>query len=393
MLRGRDRDEVHRGVDAVLEARGENRGEACGPVDPAPVQPDVVGPPRPHLPHDRFRHHVARRELLQGMDPDHEALPPVVEEDRALTSHRLRDQRLLPGDRGPEVHHRRVELHELHVGDDRACPQTQSDPITGRDAGIRGGGEDLSDPAGRQHHRRRQDRTHTVDLPLADHVQRHALGRPRLVLKQVEDQCVLDDLDPLSHLGDQGTQDLRPGGVTAGVGDPVGEMSALPGQGDVPIGCPVEFGPPPDQAPYRLRTGLHEYPDGRGIAQAGPGHQGVLHVLLGGVLGAQRRRDPPLRPSRGTFIDMGLRHDDDLASGARGTDRGGEPGDPGTHNDHIGLDEPSGRGGVEGVRQDHRAVTSTAQLSIRRVEPSRAAMSNRPRPMRAGPSSGSRTSM
>ena len=58
---------------------------------------------------------VSRREVGELVLPSHEALALEVDEEGALTAHRLGDQRLLPARVGTEVHHGRVELHELEV--------------------------------------------------------------------------------------------------------------------------------------------------------------------------------------------------------------------------------------------------------------------------------------
>lgn len=325
------------------------------------------------------------------MDPDHESLSAIIEQHRTLAAHRLGHQRLLSGDTGSQVHHCGVELHELHVGHHGPRTHSQSDAVAGRDTGVRRRGEDLADPTGGQHHRRGQDRPDPVDLPLTHHVQRDALRGSRLVLQKIQHQRVLDDLDPLSDFGHQSAQDLGASGVPAGMGDAVGQMTAFPGQCDVAGGCAVELGSPTNQSADRGRAGFHEHSHRGRITQTSTGDQRVLHVFVRGVLGPEGCGDPTLRPSGRTLVHLCLRDHYHFASRPGGTDGCGEAGDAGTHDHHIGVDEPSGRGGSQRVGEDHRPVTSTAQLSISRVAPTRTATSSRPRPMRGGPSSGSRT--
>ena len=125
----------------------------------------------------------------------HEPDPVAVHEEGALAADRLGDQRLLPGAALPEPEHRRVELHELEVGDDRARAQGHGHPVAGRDRRVGRGGVHLAEAARGQHHRTGVRRADPVDLALADDVQGHATDPAALVLEQVHDEGVLDDLD------------------------------------------------------------------------------------------------------------------------------------------------------------------------------------------------------
>ena len=95
-----------------------------------------------------------------------------------------------------EVEHRRVELDELEVRDLRTGAQRDRDPVAGRDAGVGGLLEDLPHAAGGQHDSPSRHRPDTTALPLAHDVQRHTADRAVGSGQQVEDEGVLDDLDP-----------------------------------------------------------------------------------------------------------------------------------------------------------------------------------------------------
>ncbi len=345
-----------------------------------------------HVPHDRLRHDITRGEIGQGVLTDHEALAAIVDEDRPLPPNRLGHQRLLAGGLRAEVHDRRVELYELHVRDNGTRTQSEADAVAGGHARVRGRREHLTDASRGQHHGRRQDRSHPIDLPLADDVQRDTLGATLLVLQQVQDQRVLDHPDPLTHFGDERPQDLSAGGVASGMGDPVGEVSALPGERDVTFGSLVEFRPPADQPTNRRRSRFHEHPDRNRVAQAGPGHDRVVHVRLWGVAGPEGGGDPALGPPCGALVHQGLGHDHHPLTRPACPQRGGESGDAGAHDDDVCVDGPTRRRRQHGIRQSHTDLTSTAQLSSSRVFPTRAATSNRPTPGSGGPRSAERTS-
>jgi hypothetical protein len=59
------------------------------------VEPHVRVTGLHHPAGDRLRHHVPRREVGQLVDTLHESVSLPVDEERALTAHRLGDQRLL----------------------------------------------------------------------------------------------------------------------------------------------------------------------------------------------------------------------------------------------------------------------------------------------------------
>ena len=234
--------------------------------------------------------------------PDHEAVALEVDEERALAADRLGDQRLLALRVGPEVHHRRVELHELEVAQGRAGTQRDRHAVAGGDAGVGGLREHLAEPAAGEHDRPAVGGADAVALTLAEHVQGHACHAAVRREQQVDGQGVLDDLDLGRALDrrDQRALDLGARGVAAGVRDPVAVVAALAGQRELAV-VVVELGAEGDQLAYGVGSLGHEDADGLDVTRSGAGDQGVGQVLLGGVTRArarQRCRPAPTGSSR-----------------------------------------------------------------------------------------------
>ena len=194
--------------------------------------------------------------------------------------------------------------------------------------------------------------------------------------QQVEDERVLDDLDPgIGRDGrDQCALDLGTGGVAAGVRDPVAVVAALAGQRQLPGRGVVELRAERDQLAHRLGTlgDQHAYR----VEVAGPGtrDQGVVLVLLRGVARAQCGRDPALRPLGRAGVEDVLGDDQHRAAGLLelGADPQGrgEAGDAGADDDHVGARRPA-RGGRAQPAGDvgGRAAGHPGRLARRRRGP------------------------
>ena len=184
---------------------------------PAGVEEHVIGARLAHLPHDRLRDDVARREISERVLADHEAASEHVDEHRAFAAQRLGDQRLLARRAGPEPQHGRVELHELQVGHVSTGTQRERHAVAGRHRRVGRRREHLPEATGREHDRAPESSADAVAAPGTDHVQGDTAGPAVDGLQQVEHEGVLDDLDAFGRLdrGDQRALDLRPGGVAA----------------------------------------------------------------------------------------------------------------------------------------------------------------------------------
>ena len=134
----------------------------------------MVGAGLAHPGDDRAGHDVARREVGERVLALHEPHARLVDEEGALAAHGLGDERLLAARALAEPEHGRVELDELEVGEHGAGAQRGGHAVAGRDGRVRRRGVDLAEPTGREHHGAGVRGADTVDLALADDVQRHA---------------------------------------------------------------------------------------------------------------------------------------------------------------------------------------------------------------------------
>lgn len=254
---GRHGDGLGDRVDAVGAAGGEDRGEPGLPhlgAEVPGVQIHVLGAQLLHAARDALGDDVARRELGQLVLADHEADPVGVDEVGTLTAYGLGDQRLLALRVRAEEEHRRVELHELQVGDLRARAQGERDAVAGGDGRIGRGGEDLAHAAGREDHGGRERGADAVVLALPHDVQGDTRRAPVGVREEVEDQGVLDGPDATrAYRLDEGAGDLGAGGVAARVRDAAAVVAALPGEREGAVGRLVEVGAGRDEPAVRRR--------------------------------------------------------------------------------------------------------------------------------------------
>ena len=235
------------------------------------------------------------------------------------------------------------------------------DAVAGGDRRVRGHRIDLPDAAGGQHHRPGVHRADPAAGALAQDVQGHPgdgrrLAGPDLGRDQIEDQRVLDDLDALvrGDRVDQRPLDLRAGGIAAGVRDPVPQMAALAGQRQGARRVAVELRTPGDQLGYLLRALADQHPDRLLDAEAGAGDQGVGDVLFDRVALGLDRGDAALGPVGGPGGYLVLGHHDDPAQWPA-LQRGGQPGDARSDDDHIDLADPPRRFGGQPLRQGRQS--------------------------------------
>ena len=128
----------------------------------------------------------------------------------------------------------RVELDELHVGQDRSGAQGGGDPVAGGQRRVGGVGEQLAGAAAGQHDRAGPDQVGAAVGP------EQRPGDPAVVGDEVDQEGALDAADRRGgpHRLGQGALQLGPGGVAAGVDDPRAASGRPPGSGPAAVGQP-----------------------------------------------------------------------------------------------------------------------------------------------------------
>ncbi len=267
------------------------------------------------------------------MDPEHEAVPAGVAEHGALAADRLGHE--------PAVRHgqaRRVELDELEVGQDRAGAPGRRLPVPRRDERVGRLAVQVSRAA-----RGEDDRVGVEPSWLAEEVE-HVQADDRAVPDhEVDEAGALEDRDVATVQGvHEGPFDRRTGRVAVGVDDPPATVRGLATTGEVVavpveargVGGAVEGHAEREQVADTGGSVGAEHLDGTGVRAAGRGDVGVGLVQGGGVVRAERHGHPALGVPCGAVGQRALRHEGDVVTAAR-ADRGGEPGDPGPHDDDV----------------------------------------------------------
>ncbi len=308
VVRGRaDRQQIAREIESGFQACCGNHRKppvhvVC--VKMAKAEKDRTADP-PGLEHDAARDDVARREIGGGMVAEHERLPLAIHEPRALAAKGLREKE-------PRcvrhIEHGRMELHELHVGDARACAVRERDAITCRDFWIGGFRKHLARAACGQQRRAREraaglavraDEAHTQTAAVLDdgadreRVREHA--NPR------------DGGDTLP----QHASDLAPRGVFR-VQHAAHAVRALGCERGLAIGAASEAGAPLDELARVPRPFVAEHAHGALVAEPVARAQRVSGVQIRRVVFAERRGDAALRVLGVAFVRIGLRDDDDI---------------------------------------------------------------------------------
>jgi hypothetical protein len=336
--RRHDRDRLHREVDPELLARLVDVREVVEQERLRQVRHVEVGAvvaAALHLRVDAAGHDVARGQLLARVVAGHEGLALAVPQDAALAAQRLGDEEAL---RRRVIEAGGVELEELEVRHRRAGAPGHGQPVAGRHVRVRGVEVRLARAAGGEHGDARGE---GGDLPrrAVEHVgAERPVGPGDAGLRrgeQVDADLLLHDADAaLVARFEQGALHLAAGGVL-GVGDAPPRVAPLAGQVQVAL-LAVEADAELEQPADPVRPLADGDVDGVPVAQAGAGHQRVLDVALGLVVGAQHRRDAALGVLGVPLAASALGQDHHAAERAR-LQGEGESGDTSAEHQEVGI--------------------------------------------------------
>ncbi len=279
---------------------------------------------------------------------------------------------------GRVVQRRRVELHELHVGDGHAGPQGHGHAVAGRLGRVGGDREQLAGAAGGQHDVGGPDGDGGGALAgLVRRQRRHPDAAPAL-----DDE--VEGEPPLEHgarraVGgvDQGPLDLGARRRAAGVHDAGPRVAALAGQGERARGLAVEHRTERDELVHPGGALVDEDAHRLVVAQAGAGAQRVGQVQVGRVLvAAEHGGHPALGPAGGGLRQLALGQHPEGQRGPRRrdgfgeTDRGRQPGDAAAQDQDVEGSRPglwAHAGSVRGASSTSRRADAS---SITRFRPS-----------------------
>jgi hypothetical protein len=256
-------------------------------------------------------------------------------------------------------------------------PRTASD-TRGCWPRARGLREHLAETPRGQDHDRSERRADAVALALSHHVERHTLRSTIPIAQQIQHERTLDQLDAWVQ-GDgrhERSGNLSARRIATGMGDAIAVMTALARQRDRTRGVQIEMRSQADEIAHALGTLGDQGCDGIDIAEPSARDEGVVAMLLGGVVVSKCRSNPPLGPACRALLDSTLGDEEDRPAGAPRMKSHHEPRNTRAHDDDVGSGGPTRRRGEEG---DHEVIpTSTGTLSMRRVPSTTTARSRRP---------------
>ena len=257
---------------------------------------------------DAARHAIARRQVARRLVARHERLALGVQQPRAFAAQRLGQQesRLARQHQG-----RRVELHELEIGNAGAAAVRHRHAVAGRHRRIRRIAIDVARAAGREQHRLRPRHPHAPIVGQELHA-----GAPAALDEQVDDAGVRVRPDA-GHGRDapvENAADLAAGRIPR-VQHTTDAVRAFDGQRELPVGTAIEARAPLHQLADESRPVLDERMHGALVAQAVAGGKRVGGVESRRIAGTDRCGNPALGMAGIAFVWLGLGQDQDLACG------------------------------------------------------------------------------
>ena len=274
----------------------------------------------------RARDQVARGQLTRRVIPGHEALAIGIDQMRALTAQRLRQQKPR---RARDIQRGGMELHEFQVGHLRARVPRQRHAVAGGDRGVGGVAKHLAGAAGGEQDGRRFD----------------LLGAARTLEAGAGASAVANDercgarvaLDRhLRLIGDslpQAPPDLTPGRIM-GVQHAAYLVRRLFRQRERARPVAIETRAPVDELAHVAHAVVNEHAHRGFEAQAIARGNGVGGMQIGMVVVADGGRNAALRVTGIALVGIRLGEDDDVAGG--GEVRGGaQAGDAAADHEEI----------------------------------------------------------
>ena len=320
---GADRSHVGREIKAIAEAgRVDARKtflQEFGGLG-GHVEINVLCVGAMHFTDDGASDDIAWSEFLSFGVALHETLEKNIAEDAAFSAKSFGKQearRALDGQRGG------MELHELHIGEDRAGFVGDGHAVASGHFGIGGFAIDLAEAASGKKNRERADLVQRaigfVDEADADGsaVFKNEAGGERVGAKTKMRNFV--------RAGEQSTADFASSGIAVRMQDAGAAVCGFASEGKFGASA-IEFGTPFDELSNVLRALFDQKSHGFGTAEAIACVERVLFVQADFVFIAEGDGDAALRPGGGGVAEIGFGEDQD-AAGAAEFNGGAQTGD------------------------------------------------------------------
>ena len=296
------RQPVPAGVETDLGQRDRDRREPPPEVlELRRVEPDVLAALLRQLDGDRPAHEVPRQQLVD------ETVAGSVAQHRAVAAKRLGDERAR---HGRVMERRRVELHELDVGDRDSGAKRHGDPVAGRLGRVR---RDRSTAGPRPPQARTTWVASTCCSSPDGSSATSPVHRPASTTRSRANHSSRIAAALSRTAATRARSTSAPVAVPAGVQDACRRVPAFPGSGQPAAGDPVEDGAEsdqlvdPDSEPSSTSTRTAAWSH-----KPGPGAERVGQVQVGRVLVAgQHRGDAALGPARRRLLELALGEDAD----------------------------------------------------------------------------------
>ena len=309
MRRRRDRDQLRHRVDPGRLAVGEHgrirRRKAI--TDRLAAIEERAASGDDFFKHPA-RHDIARRQFRIGMMPQHEPLAGLVDEQRTFATQGLGRKR---SGIGTDIDRRRMELHELRIGDHRSRPRGKRDRLPARIRRVRRHRIKPADAARCQHHRARRNElicALAARLAARQTNAHHAAILDHEIFRLVPRQHADRRRRPRrrdQRLHDGGT---RP--VSGHAHDALRRMRGLPRQHEMAFQIAVERHAVAKKIAHAIPRFFRNRPRHVLIDDARTCNDRVVRMRLSRVALADSGRDPALRPhARRAFAERRGSHD------------------------------------------------------------------------------------
>src|ERR1700747_1835784 len=206
-----------------------------------------------------------------------------------------------------------MKLHELHIGQDRACFVGDGHAVASGYAGVGGFAIDLAEAAGGEKNREGADFLRRAVV----FVEEAYANGAAIFENQASGEGVRTKMEMRDFVraGEKSTGDFASRGIAVRVEDPRAAVRGFTREGKFGAGT-IEFGAPFDELINVRRAFFDEKRHGLRAADTVSGVERVLFMETDFVFVAECHGDAALRPGGGGVTEIGFGEDEDAAGAA-----------------------------------------------------------------------------